>query len=166
VSGANAAIVDVGTTSPLTITDVAGLTSLSFTPTPDTDSRLVNDSVTSDYSTLFLPQSPTNVAAGVESVFGLASGALTYISTTMDPATGQTYTPASPFNYAAIHQDSGEVILYFATAQTSLTLGGFDRTLSNINFYSAGAIPEPTTWAMMLLGFSGLGFAGLRRRAT
>jgi hypothetical protein len=25
------------------------------------------------------------------------------------------------------------------------------------------AVPEPTTWAMMLLGFTGLGFAGYRR---
>jgi uncharacterized membrane protein len=28
---------------------------------------------------------------------------------------------------------------------------------------SAGAVPEPSTWAMMLLGFAGLGFAGYRR---
>jgi len=25
------------------------------------------------------------------------------------------------------------------------------------------AVPEPTTWAMMLLGFAGLGYAGYRR---
>jgi PEP-CTERM motif len=25
------------------------------------------------------------------------------------------------------------------------------------------AIPEPSTWAMMLLGFAGLGYAGFRR---
>jgi hypothetical protein len=25
------------------------------------------------------------------------------------------------------------------------------------------AVPEPSTWAMMLLGFAGLGFAGYRR---
>jgi hypothetical protein len=32
---------------------------------------------------------------------------------------------------------------------------------------SAGVVPEPSTWAMMLIGFAGLGFAGYRRaRAT
>ena len=28
---------------------------------------------------------------------------------------------------------------------------------------SGAAVPEPSTWAMMLLGFAGLGFAGYRR---
>jgi PEP-CTERM motif len=27
----------------------------------------------------------------------------------------------------------------------------------------AGNVPEPSTWAMMLLGFAGLGYAGYRR---
>jgi len=30
---------------------------------------------------------------------------------------------------------------------------------------SPSAIPEPSTWAMMLLGFAGVGFAGYRRRS-
>jgi choice-of-anchor A domain-containing protein len=35
----------------------------------------------------------------------------------------------------------------------------FDGTLP-------GAVPEPSTWAMMALGFSGLGFLGFRRRSA
>jgi PEP-CTERM motif len=27
----------------------------------------------------------------------------------------------------------------------------------------SGAVPEPSTWAMMLLGFAGLGFVAYRR---
>jgi hypothetical protein len=29
--------------------------------------------------------------------------------------------------------------------------------------FAAAAVPEPSTWAMMLLGFAGLGYAGYRR---
>jgi len=35
--------------------------------------------------------------------------------------------------------------------------GGF-----GVDFAFGGAIPEPSTWAMMLLGFAGLGYAGYR----
>jgi hypothetical protein len=31
------------------------------------------------------------------------------------------------------------------------------------NAFSVTGVPEPSTWAMMLLGFAGLGFAGYRR---
>ncbi len=34
--------------------------------------------------------------------------------------------------------------------------GGFGFTYNT-------SVPEPSTWAMMLLGFAGLGFAGYRR---
>jgi hypothetical protein len=30
--------------------------------------------------------------------------------------------------------------------------------------YNASLVPEPSTWAMMLLGFAGLGFVGYRRQ--
>ncbi len=32
-----------------------------------------------------------------------------------------------------------------------------------LNNIVVGGVPEPSTWAMMLLGFAGLGFAALRR---
>jgi hypothetical protein len=30
----------------------------------------------------------------------------------------------------------------------------------------AGAVPEPSTWAMMVLGFAGIGFMAYRRKAS
>jgi hypothetical protein len=38
---------------------------------------------------------------------------------------------------------------------------GYGGTLSTA---AVGAVPEPSTWAMMLLGFVGLGYMGMRRR--
>lgn len=41
---------------------------------------------------------------------------------------------------------------------------GYDVGIDNINF-TVSAVPEPATWAMMLVGFAGLGFAARRRKA-
>jgi hypothetical protein len=37
------------------------------------------------------------------------------------------------------------------------------KELKHFQWDSASAIPEPSTWAMMLVGFAGLGFAGYRK---
>jgi hypothetical protein len=42
----------------------------------------------------------------------------------------------------------------------------FSSTQNSFEFDNvavAGGVPEPSTWAMMLLGFAGLGFAGYRK---
>jgi hypothetical protein len=45
-------------------------------------------------------------------------------------------------------------------------LYGFLLTPDSATAFSAGAAPEPSTWAMMLVGLAGLGFAGYRRRGA
>ena len=57
------------------------------------------------------------------------------------------------------------------TGQTFSSLGVTPGTYewkwgtgANQNFTLEIGVPEPSTWAMMLLGFAGLGFAGYRRR--
>jgi hypothetical protein len=32
--------------------------------------------------------------------------------------------------------------------------------------YTPAAVPEPSTWAMMLAGFAGLGYAAIRRKGA
>ncbi len=39
-------------------------------------------------------------------------------------------------------------------------------TYGSGDFALGGAVPEPSTWAMMLAGFAGLGFMGSRRRVA
>ena len=75
-----------------------------------------------------------------------------------------------------------DATLYFTATGTSelLTLDGVGICLAGscgetesgappfalIDSVALNAVPEPSTWAMMLLGFAGLGYAGFRRRRT
>ena len=53
----------------------------------------------------------------------------------------------------------------FQAPVTSVTFGSNGNALEVAGVSVSSAVPEPSTWAMMLLGFAGLGFAGYRRRA-
>jgi hypothetical protein len=53
---------------------------------------------------------------------------------------------------------SGLVDLTFGYTLVADGSGGF-----GVDYAFGGAVPEPSTWAMMLLGFAGLGFAGYCR---
>ena len=43
--------------------------------------------------------------------------------------------------------------------------GGTGHTITASGTYATNAVPEPSTWAMMVLGFLGLGYAAFRRNA-
>ena len=63
---------------------------------------------------------------------------------------------------AAVTMDSNTIsnncsLENYGSGRSDFGSGGFSGP-------SAGTIPEPSTWAMMLIGFAGLGFAGARRR--
>lgn len=66
----------------------------------------------------------------------------------------------------------GGFILYapsLSSAETeeliSIPAGDAVFTLNLPDGYSVAAIPEPSTWAMLLIGFAGVGFLAHRRRA-
>jgi hypothetical protein len=68
------------------------------------------------------------------------------VFTTIDPA-GSTAVTANGIN------DLGQIVgFYTAAVATDQSTIGFETT-----------IPEPSTWAMMLVGFAGLGFLGYRK---
>ena len=54
--------------------------------------------------------------------------------------------------------------LEFAAVGTSDSYGGSLDAVSLTTASLAAAIPEPSTWAMMILGFCGLGFVAYRRQ--
>lgn len=95
---------------------------------------------------------------GVSGTFNFYNGGVTvetlpYISTTSSQLSSYAVAPpGNPFTF-----DSFTVALNINTLATAATLNGaaFDYGL-------VGNVPEPSTWALMLLGFAGLGFAGYR----
>ena len=54
---------------------------------------------------------------------------------------------------------SGVADLIFSYDLVATGAGGYGMDLA-----FGGAVPEPSTWAMMVIGFAGLGYAGYRRR--
>jgi probable HAF family extracellular repeat protein len=56
--------------------------------------------------------------------------------------------------YAFGINDSGEIVGYYL------------NSTGDFGFLATPAVPEPSTWAMMLVGFAGLGLAGFRRATT
>jgi hypothetical protein len=56
------------------------------------------------------------------------------------------------------------IALLFDEGITSLTFGGLRHGLSHIELgTTVAAVPEPSTWAMIILGFGGVGFMAYRR---
>ena len=52
---------------------------------------------------------------------------------------------------------------FFAVADV---LGSRGTGEAGGNMGTIGGVPEPSTWAMLLIGFAGLGFAGYRKAKT
>jgi hypothetical protein len=74
-------------------------------------------------------------------------------------------------NAGGIQVDLDNTAHTFGTGAAAFTLTVNDVAVSNdgvatpITGFIRTAVPEPTTWAMMLLGFAGIGFAMRRRRS-
>jgi hypothetical protein len=51
--------------------------------------------------------------------------------------------------------------VFFVKTSRAQEIGSFSAVLD-----VAPAVPEPSTWAMMILGFAGLGFMAYRRKSA
>ena len=74
--------------------------------------------------------------------------------------------PSANFTYASINPGTHEMIFSGFVGRPGnndgTVVGSWDAT---ITAGIASAVPEPTTWAMMLLGFAGVGFKAYRRKS-
>ena len=132
-------------------------------------------------------QITVNTDGEVTGVSGVISGLAdqTISAVTPNPNfSGAAYSPDGSFIYNNLYHASGMAFdidgLLLATAQNpggywnlwgtspgsySLweSVGSYNYPIEESGNLSMTAVPEPSTWAMMLIGFAGLGYAGYRR---
>jgi len=163
ISSANATLVDWSYTGPginngsgtmdVTFDSIAGgydINSITGTAEGQTITGL---STYDSPSNVVYPPSPPNI--GVDTLgfsFTVADG--TAFNVYEDDGN---YTPGTPFACGAVYciVGPGAPSTVDASNDPVSTLDSFTVTVA--------AVPEPSTWAMMVLGFAGLGFAGYRR---
>jgi hypothetical protein len=78
---------------------------------------------------------------------------------TQDPAAPYPTSLSSPFTYTYLAVGTSSAYGTFKIGLDQLSLSPTTVTLT-------AAVPEPSTWAMMILGFAGVGFMAYWRRST
>ena len=79
---------------------------------------------------------------------------------TDDPNAPEFSSLAAPFSYTYV--TGGDNSGHFTFGADNLSL--LSNTVSQTNPTFTAAVPEPSTWAMMILGFCGVGFMAYRRK--
>jgi hypothetical protein len=113
------------------------------------------------YNLTFALASETGCCATAQVSFlsGSSTAALNFTA----PSSGNYWTQWGSFseNFLAT---SSSVTLQFKDLAIEFP-GGLDLGLDNVSVTGVqGGIPEPSTWAMMILGFAGIGFMAYRRK--
>ena len=132
---------------------------------------------TTNYMSILNGKSETLTFSGVQNRFGLCWGSIdSYNSVAF--YLGNSATPfltlhGNTLNAVPALGFDGNQLAALTNAYVTFTGLSFDKIVlassgnsfefDNIS-YGVGAVPEPSTWAMMLLGFAGIGFAYRRRR--
>ncbi len=100
----------------------------------------------------------------VENQFNLVAGSLDLVG---NGESASSFSSVASFDYLAVHFGRGELLFNWPAPQTSFSISGLPRDFSNYRTYSSNvsAVPEPETYAMMLVGLSLIGFAARRRKS-
>jgi hypothetical protein len=103
--------------------------------------------ITLDFASYFFGPSSLHALA-----FDSSNGLLGTFDFAGDPLTVTINTGQNPIGY---------LLLAAHPTQQPNVFGNF--TIDNLSF-GVSAVPEPSTWAMMILGFAGIGFIAYRRK--
>jgi hypothetical protein len=119
---------------------------------------------TTNYMAVLSGQSETVVYGKTYSELGLYWGSIdTYNVLTLFNGVSSVVVPVPPVaNGDQFASDSNR---YFVISGFDFNKAVFSSNGNSFEFdnVAVGGVPEPSTWAMLLLGFAGLGFAGYRR---
>ena len=80
------------------------------------------------------------------------------------PITGVTVDPGSSADFLPVSLTFNPTAIYVNLAGGSPAVGS--TLILDVTTNGVTPVPEPSTWALMALGFAGLGFAGWRRMAV
>jgi hypothetical protein len=122
--------------------------------------------ITQHYNGTFsITNGATNYLSGTfsDAVFG-SGGALTLSASNPSPTQSVTFTSnvIAPSLIAAFDR-AMSLSLTDVSPSAAVVLGTLRSFHSDVSGDFSSAVPEPSTWAMMLLGFAGLGYVGFRK---
>ena len=107
----------------------------------------------------------TNYLSGTfsDAVFGSGSG-LALTASNPSPLQSVTFTSdvIAP-NVLAAFDRAASLSFTDVTPSAAIVLGTLRSFTADVSGDFSATVPEPSTWAMMLLGFVGLGYAGFRK---
>lgn len=145
--------------TPTDISPPSGLTILSYPVS----------SFTAQLGTIFSFTATTNAFIYVEDFFGLQSySADGFTDDSISPflsASVNLNVPSSPFSPVPDLSELSSSTASFAACPTTFQCDGNFFTAVGA-FTVSSAVPEPSTWAMLLIGIAGIGFMLYRKRGT
>jgi PEP-CTERM motif len=115
----------------------------------------------------------------VEATFDLTAEAIAALSATISTSKSSAYTPGDLELWEGATEIASMALSFAASAYTAsftellgpgdytvIITGTANRVLGVGGTVTTSGVPEPSTWAMMAIGFAGLGYAAFRQRKT
>jgi hypothetical protein len=151
--------IDAAITTPISAT-------FTLTATNSTPATMTGGEITQHYNGTFsITSGSTNFLSGTfsDAVFG-SGGALTVSASNPSPTQSVSFTSnvIAPDLITAF--DRAASLSFTDVSPTArIVAGSLGSFTSDVSGDFSSTVPEPSTWAMMLLGFAGLGYAALRK---